>query len=205
MPGGDPQTTKIGFVVARATSTRSRVNGSLNMSTAPVIGTTSTSTAGSASIASRIWRPRSSATGGPPQSTGLETREVRGMSPSWSLLLRRRRERWQPQPGRSHEVGHVRAGAARDRVDARRRGLGRRHAGGFAGACACERGRRLEQLVEAVDAGDAELAERGRDDRVGAGEVPGVRLGHRARPRRCGPPSRTRSACAARRRGRRRA
>ena len=86
MPGGAPHTTKIGFSVVFATSIRSRVNGSLKMTTAPVIGTTTMSTLGSATIASRIWRPRASATGGPPQSTGLLTRRYAGMRPSCSTF-----------------------------------------------------------------------------------------------------------------------
>ncbi len=74
MPAGAPHTTKIGFVVACAAAMTSRVSGSLNIATAPVIGTITMSTFLSAKIASMIWRPRRSATGGPPQSTGFETR-----------------------------------------------------------------------------------------------------------------------------------
>ena len=54
MPGGAPHTTKIGFSVVFATSTRSRVNGFEKVTTAPVIGTMTMSTLGSAMIASRI-------------------------------------------------------------------------------------------------------------------------------------------------------
>ena len=43
------------------------------------------STFGSATIASRILRPRASATGGPPQSTGFDTRRYAGMRPSCSV------------------------------------------------------------------------------------------------------------------------
>ena len=42
-----------------------------------------------------------------------------------------------------------------------------------------EHGRRVEQLVETVDARHAELAEHRRHDGVGAGEVARVGLGHR--------------------------
>ncbi len=82
--------------------------------------------------------------------------------------------------GREH-VGHVRARAAGDRVDADSRLtllLGPR--GHRVGLGAREGCRDLEQLVEAVDAGHAELAEHRVGDRVGPGEVARVALGHRA-------------------------
>ena len=84
------------------------------------------------------------------------------------------------EPGIGDHVGDVRAGAARDGVDAHPRLASplrpRRDAGGPG---AGEAGRHLEQLVETVDARDAELAEHRRGDRVGAGQVAGVALGHR--------------------------
>ncbi len=59
-----------------------------------------------------------SATGGPPQSTGFETRRYAGIRPSCSLPLRVLGEVGDPQARVGEHVGHVRAGAARDRVHA---------------------------------------------------------------------------------------
>src|SRR5688500_5170192 len=57
VPTGEPQITQMGLSVASATSTRSRANGSDIDSSAPVIGTITTETLGSATIVSRILRP----------------------------------------------------------------------------------------------------------------------------------------------------
>ena len=92
-------------------------------------------------------------------------------------MLRRSRELGDAQPGRGDEVGHVRAGATRHRVDAHA-GPVRTPARRLVGTRARQRGRGLEQLVEAVDSDHAELPEDRGDDGVGAGEVAGMRLGH---------------------------
>ena len=77
-----------------------------------------------------------------------------------------------PQAGGGRHVGHVGTGAARDRVHADAVAVGRGGAG--------EGGGHVEQLVETVDPGDAELAEDRRGHGVRTGEVAGVGLGHRA-------------------------
>src|SRR4051812_7537836 len=71
---GEPQITQIGLSVVSATATRSRASGFDIDASAPVIGQMITSTFGSATMASRILRPRQSADGAPPLSTGFETR-----------------------------------------------------------------------------------------------------------------------------------
>src|SRR3954467_15281370 len=71
---GEPQMTQIGLSVVSATSIRSRASGFDIDASAPVIGQMITSTFGSAPGASRIWRPRQSAEGAPPLSTGFDTR-----------------------------------------------------------------------------------------------------------------------------------
>ena len=71
---GDPHTTNTGLVVVRDTSTRSRVKRSDIEARAPVMGTITASMLGSATMASRILRPRSSPEGAPPLSTGFDTR-----------------------------------------------------------------------------------------------------------------------------------
>ena len=98
-------------------------------------------------------RPRQSADGGPPLSTGFDTRRYDGIH-SCSAAWRRRRQVGELQPGRGGEVGHVGAGAAGDGVDAHAV-AGRRLGAG-------EHGRGVLQLVEAVDPGHAVLAEHGR-------------------------------------------
>lgn len=79
VPTGEPHTTHTGFSVVSAASTRSRASRSLIGGNGPVIGQTSTPTAGSARIASMIFRPRSSPTGWPPLSTGLVTSRYSGI------------------------------------------------------------------------------------------------------------------------------
>jgi hypothetical protein len=74
VPIGDPQITQIGLSVVSATSTRSWANGIDMVSSEPVMGTTTAATLGSATMVSRILRPRQSADGWPPLSTGFETR-----------------------------------------------------------------------------------------------------------------------------------
>ena len=74
MPTGEPQTTKSGLSVVAAAATRSSLSLSAMEGTAPAIGHSNRSTLGSASIVSMIFGPRQSLTGGPPLSTGLETR-----------------------------------------------------------------------------------------------------------------------------------
>src|SRR4051794_35418954 len=76
---GEPQITQIGLSVVSATSTRSRASGFDIDANAPVIGQMITSTLGSATIASRILRPRQSAEGAPPLSTGFDTRRYVGI------------------------------------------------------------------------------------------------------------------------------
>ncbi len=88
------------------------------LTTAPVMGTMTMSTFGSATIASRILRPRASATGGPPQSTGLLTRRYVRDEPVVERGLRRLRQFGQAESRRGGHVGEVGASAAGDRVDA---------------------------------------------------------------------------------------
>src|SRR3954465_10527298 len=76
---GEPQMTQIGLSVVSATSTRSRASGFDIDANAPVIGQMITSTFGAATIASRISRPRQSADGAPPLSTGFDTRRYDGI------------------------------------------------------------------------------------------------------------------------------
>src|SRR3954469_23108077 len=71
---GEPQMTQIGLSVVSATATRSRASGFDIDASAPVIGQMMTWTFGSATSASRILRPRQSADGAPPLSTGFDTR-----------------------------------------------------------------------------------------------------------------------------------
>ncbi len=107
--------------------------------------------------------------------------QIRGNQTVVQRRLRRLGEHWQPEPGVGEHVGHVRAGTAGDRVHAHAR---TRFAAGPRGDLlrlrARERGGNLEELVEPADARDAELAEHRARDRVGSGEVTGVRLRHRA-------------------------
>ncbi len=74
VPTGEPHTTKIGLSVVAATATRSRARGRLIVSSAPVMGQMTRSMFGSATISSRMRRPAGVMTGGPPQSTGFDTR-----------------------------------------------------------------------------------------------------------------------------------
>src|SRR3954451_6428839 len=76
---GEPQMTQIGLSVVSATSTRSRARGFDIDASAPVIGQMIRSTFGSATMASRILRPRQSADGAPPLSTGFDTRRYEGI------------------------------------------------------------------------------------------------------------------------------
>ncbi len=102
---------------------------------------------------------------------GVRDAQVLGDQPVVQGALRLLRERRDPQPGGRDHVGHVRARAARDRVDA--------DAVAGCGSRPCERGRGVEEVVEPVGTGDPELTEHGRGHRVGSGEVAGVRHRHR--------------------------
>ena len=87
------------------------------------------------------------------------------------LLLGLGAEPGEPEAAAGTDVGHVGAGAAGDRIDddavaGRRLGPGEQLGG-------------VGQLVEALDADDAGLAEGRVGDRVGARELAGVGAGHR--------------------------
>ena len=159
------------------------MNGSLNVTTAPVIGTTTMSTFLSARIdvedlaAARVGDRRTAAV------DRVRHAQVRRDQPVVQRLLRLLREIGEAQARRRRAC---RPCARRCRRRSRTRRRPARfccfaHAGGVVGPRARERGRHLEQLVEPVDARHAELAEHRGRDRVGTGEVAGVRLRHRLR------------------------
>ncbi len=92
---GEPHTTNSGLSVSLATWTMSLVKGTDIEASAPVIGITSMSTLGSATMARRIFMPRSSELGAPPESTGLLTLRYPGMnsrSTSWVSGVRSGRD-----------------------------------------------------------------------------------------------------------------
>ena len=148
------------------------------MSTAPVIGTTSTSIVG---VGEDQLEDRPAASIGDRRPSAVDRVRDAQVGRDEAVVergLRRGGELGKPEIGSGHEVGQVRAGATGDRVDADARPVVRPLRCAL-GPRAGQRGRDLEQLVEPIDPGDAELPEHGRDDRVGAGEMPGVRLRHR--------------------------
>ncbi len=180
VPDGAPQITKIGLSVVFEASITSRVSGSLNIATAPVIGHDH-------DVDVLVGEDRvdddAPAFVGDRRAAAVDRvgdAQVRGDQPVVQGLLRRLGEVGEAQARVGEHVGDVRAGAARDRVHADARPLlPPRPCRRAVGPRARERGRHVEQLVEPADARHAELPEHRARDRVGAGEVAGVRLRHR--------------------------
>ena len=176
LPSGDPHTTKIGLSVVSAAATRSRASGLLIDASAPVIGQMIISTFGSATIASRILRPSLVSRRRTTVVDGIRHPQVAGNPFAERLLRRLRRDRADASPAAAHRSAMCAPVPPEMAYTATSRPLPS-SGGRFVRA---NMAATSVQLVEPVDTGDAELAEHRRRHRVGAGEMTGVRLGHRA-------------------------